>query len=62
MCLAVSLIPRCTNSSAHELASFGLAWDPGQSCIWTGPLPISVNVYVQVIRDLVDSGDGNERL
>ena len=53
VCLSVSLIPRCTDSSAYELANLSLAWDPGQSCTWTGPLPVSVNV--QVIRDLAKS-------
>ena len=52
VCLAISLIPRCTNSSAHELASLGLAWKPGQSCVWTGPLPGSVTM--QVISDLAE--------
>ena len=60
MCLAISLIPRCSNSSAHELASLGLVWYSEQPCIWIGPLPDSVNV--QVIRDLVRSGDGNGRM
>jgi len=27
LCLDVSLIPRCSNSSAHELASLDLVWD-----------------------------------
>jgi len=59
MCLSISLIPRCSNSSAHEFASLGLVWDSEQSCIWIGPLLDPINV--QVIRDLVESGDGNER-
>lgn len=37
-CLSVCNIPRDCNSVAHELASMGMSWDPGQFCIWTDPL------------------------
>lgn len=38
-CLTICNVPRSCNSSAHELARKGLSWDPGQSNVWTDPLP-----------------------
>ena len=32
-------IPRSCNLCAHELASVGVSWDPGQYHFWTDPLP-----------------------
>jgi len=51
-------VPRSCNSSAHELASMGMSWDPGQSWIWTDPLPKFVNVFVA--HDLAEHASVNE--
>ncbi|KAG0542121.1 hypothetical protein BDA96_02G076000 [Sorghum bicolor] len=36
-CLNVCKISKFCNSFAHNLASLGMSWDPGQFCIWTDP-------------------------
>jgi ribonuclease HI len=49
----VLLVPRNCNSAAHALASLGMSWDPGESCVWTNPLPEFVKSLVT--RDVVES-------
>jgi len=53
MCSEVLLIPRVCNSAAHELASLGLNWDLGESCVWINPL--SEFVTQLVAHDAVNS-------
>ena len=52
-------VPRSCNSYAHELASMGMSWDPGQSWIWTDPFPEFVNVFAA--RDLAEHASINAR-
>jgi hypothetical protein len=53
ICNDIILIPRTCNSVAHELARLGMSWDPGESCIWTSPLPECVKCLVT--RNSVES-------
>ena len=59
ICSEISLVSRCNNSSAHELARLGFSWDSGQSHVWTRPLPICVNTHVT--RELAESLGHNTR-
>ena len=54
-CNDVLLVPRICNSAAHALASLGMSWDPGESCVWTNPLPEFVKSLVtcDVVESLV---------
>ena len=52
VCEGVELIPRSCNAAAHDLAKLGLSWDPGESCVWTNPLPEFVKDLVS--RDVVE--------
>ena len=55
VCDDVLLVPRNCNSAAHALASLGMSWDPGESCVWTNPLPEFVKSLVtcDVVESLV---------
>jgi hypothetical protein len=52
VCNDVILIPRICNSVAYELANVGMSGDPGESCIWTNPLPEFVKSLVA--RDSIE--------
>jgi len=54
-CNDVLLVPRICNSAAHALASLGMSWDPGESCVLTNPLPEFVKSLVtcDVVESLV---------
>jgi hypothetical protein len=58
-CTSICKIPRSCNSSAHELASLGMSWDPGQFYLWTDPLPEFVNRWAA--RDLPELESRNIR-
>jgi len=59
ICNKIVNISRSCNSSAHEIAKLALSWDPGQSNVWTDPLPEFVNSLVT--RDIVEFTSINER-
>lgn len=51
--------PRMCNLSAHEIAKLALSLDPGQSFVWSDPLPEFV--FVMVARDLAELSFINTR-
>jgi hypothetical protein len=52
ICNSIQNVPHSCNSIAHEIAKMGMSWDPGQSVVWTDPLPEFVNTLVA--RDLAE--------
>jgi hypothetical protein len=58
-CTSICKISRSCNSSAHELASLGMSWDPSQFCLWTDPLPEFVIRWTA--RDLAELESRNIR-
>lgn len=58
-CSSIGHVPRSCNSSAHELASMSMSWDPGQFIIWTDPLPEIVTSLAA--RDLAEHASSNTR-
>lgn len=44
---------RIINQCAHEIARFGMSWDPGQNCLWFDPLPEFISILMT--RDLARS-------
>jgi len=50
----VSNVSRSCNSSLHEIAKLGLAWESGQSRFWLDDFPISVmNVVARECAELL---------
>lgn len=46
ICTKILIVPQSCNSSTHEIARIAMSWDPGQSSVWSDPLPEFVDSVV----------------